>query len=719
MNLDDVIQQPGQSSRMLRDAIMDGLHVSVPGQVVSYDPNKGTATIQPTVRRFGKSGPPPLLMDVPVFFPGNYIFPVNPGDEALVVFSDGCIDAWYQSGGVSTAMSARSHSLSDGFAFVGFRSAPNMDKGVDIPNSFWGFKAGTAIPANSDLDSYTKPGNFRVESGSIASTISNCPVGSNPFLMKVFESQEEEVLVQWVIQGNCQRMFMRRYANNAFTDWVKYTTENATTSVAGLMSAEDKTELDAFAAYGVRAKGSSETDIDQFLTAGVYWIVSTSQTGGTWPIDTTIGTRYAVLEVMRGGSNGNVGIQRMTVYDNGLTYERIYANSRWYPWNCPVSLNWGYSIGANSDLNDYTDIGNFRVTQASVATTIANTPISDHGYLLKVMKGAMSGITIQMAISGVGDTMHIRIKNGSAWDGWRKYTSVRNDDFAENIPSNSNLDNYTTVGHYRVAQASVAATIANTPITSSGYLLNVINGAMADVLLQIVLKSDGSQMYARYKTGSVWSSWSSYLTNVASTTLPGYMSATDKSAFDNSTVRGKGSTTETNLDNLKVSGTYWLSSTQTSGWPSQEPTNRNGVLTVYYDGGGARIQDLTMYNGLGENTKYTRMFINSRWYPWRQIVTGDISGNMRFMSASGKSSYTITVPSSSAHLLVINTNATGAMGTFQVAATSGGVVASGQLYKGGSLTQATGTNKITVTLDSARPIYIQDICTYGTFCSVA
>src|SRR5260363_73502 len=46
----------------------------------------------------------PLLGDVPVFFPRGggctLTFPVQKGDECVVVFASRCIDGWWQSGGV-------------------------------------------------------------------------------------------------------------------------------------------------------------------------------------------------------------------------------------------------------------------------------------------------------------------------------------------------------------------------------------------------------------------------------------------------------------------------------------------------------------------------------------------------------------------------------------------------------------------------------------------
>jgi hypothetical protein len=56
--------------------------------------------------------------------PGDPVFlynGVNPSDACLVVFADIDIDAWLSSGEAEEPLSTSRHSLSDGFAFVGFR----------------------------------------------------------------------------------------------------------------------------------------------------------------------------------------------------------------------------------------------------------------------------------------------------------------------------------------------------------------------------------------------------------------------------------------------------------------------------------------------------------------------------------------------------------------------------------------------------------------------
>ena len=129
MNIEEIIQQPGTKERMLKEDILKSLNVAIPGEIISYNADSRTASIQPVIREWNNSDTPAILPDVPVFFCGNFTFTPQKGDGCLVVCADRSIDSWVQSGGVSTPMSARVHSLSDGFAFVGFRQT----NGVDLP----------------------------------------------------------------------------------------------------------------------------------------------------------------------------------------------------------------------------------------------------------------------------------------------------------------------------------------------------------------------------------------------------------------------------------------------------------------------------------------------------------------------------------------------------------------------------------------------------------
>ena len=110
----------------LKQEILESLHCALPGIVESYDAVSQTAVIRPAVRS-RPGAEMPLLRDVPVCMPVT--FEVHPGDHCLVVFADCDIDRWFTSGEVSDPGSGRRHSLSDGFAFVGFDSGGGQGGG--------------------------------------------------------------------------------------------------------------------------------------------------------------------------------------------------------------------------------------------------------------------------------------------------------------------------------------------------------------------------------------------------------------------------------------------------------------------------------------------------------------------------------------------------------------------------------------------------------------
>ncbi len=107
---------PAERDALKRD-FFSSLHCALPGKVISFDAETQTAEIQPAVKLGSLAYPP--LSDVPVFMPVP--FEVNSGDACLMVFADIDIDAWLGSGEAEEPLSARKHSLCDGFAFVGFK----------------------------------------------------------------------------------------------------------------------------------------------------------------------------------------------------------------------------------------------------------------------------------------------------------------------------------------------------------------------------------------------------------------------------------------------------------------------------------------------------------------------------------------------------------------------------------------------------------------------
>ena len=97
--------------RPLKKEILSSLHCALPGIVESFDEASGTASV-----RLSLSGMP-VLQDVPVFVCNE----VSAGDACLVVFADCDTDVWLEGNDSAGPSFGRMHSLSDAFAFVGFR----------------------------------------------------------------------------------------------------------------------------------------------------------------------------------------------------------------------------------------------------------------------------------------------------------------------------------------------------------------------------------------------------------------------------------------------------------------------------------------------------------------------------------------------------------------------------------------------------------------------
>ena len=108
-----------ETREALKQDLFTSLHCALPGTVISFDAERQTAEVQPAVKRGSLLFP--VLSDVPVFMPVP--FEVHPGDACLVVFADADIGEWFETGEPQESKSARKHSLSDGFAFVGFRTS--------------------------------------------------------------------------------------------------------------------------------------------------------------------------------------------------------------------------------------------------------------------------------------------------------------------------------------------------------------------------------------------------------------------------------------------------------------------------------------------------------------------------------------------------------------------------------------------------------------------
>lgn len=111
--------------------ILKGQSTAIPGHVLAFNPSKQLAQVQAGVEKLDVNGtsitPPPIVM-VPVCFPGGQYsleYEIAKGDEGLIIFSQRCIEAWIDQGGVSPQKYRRFHDFNDALFLPGFRSQKN------------------------------------------------------------------------------------------------------------------------------------------------------------------------------------------------------------------------------------------------------------------------------------------------------------------------------------------------------------------------------------------------------------------------------------------------------------------------------------------------------------------------------------------------------------------------------------------------------------------
>lgn len=77
----------------------------------------------------------PILIDCPVICLGGgttgLTFPIQSGDECLIIFNDRDIDNWFSGAGNGAVATPRLHSLADGIILVGPRSKANVIQNYD------------------------------------------------------------------------------------------------------------------------------------------------------------------------------------------------------------------------------------------------------------------------------------------------------------------------------------------------------------------------------------------------------------------------------------------------------------------------------------------------------------------------------------------------------------------------------------------------------------
>jgi len=121
-------------------AELKDLHTCLPGEVISFDPEEQTADIQPMIKRKfnGEWVNISVLKAVPVRFQRSadfaITFPLQAGDQVMLVFCERSIDTWLEQGGIKAPDDFRRHDFTDAFALPMMYPKTNKVPAMDPDN---------------------------------------------------------------------------------------------------------------------------------------------------------------------------------------------------------------------------------------------------------------------------------------------------------------------------------------------------------------------------------------------------------------------------------------------------------------------------------------------------------------------------------------------------------------------------------------------------------
>ena len=332
------------------------------------------------------------------------------------------------------------------------------------------------ITANEDLNDYTESGTYQCNNAKIAKTLLNCPVTQSFKLVvdRAYVDTHSEVTQRITCQ------------NVAELDWYRTKRYYATTWGAWkqLASTDDITPSTVGNGYAVgTVSGSAITaTISGFkLRAGVIVAIK---------IPSEI-TTACTLNI------NSTGAKNILTWDGDVSFgESLAGGNKTYTFMYDGTQYRVLSLDATPRV----------LAQNYVADTSGNI-LMDWGYA-----------------SNRAQIKHILGQNKLSWNyyknsAWRGDVKIADFDdlitqLGTQIPENSDLDDYTTAGVYRVQTGTIASTISNIPLANSGKLIvMVLTGYSNDWLTQIYIPNHNDGIYRRRLSDNTgdWSSWINYV----------------------------------------------------------------------------------------------------------------------------------------------------------------------------------------------------------------
>lgn len=380
---------------------------------------------------------------------------------------------------------------------------------------------GTDIPDNSDLNTYTTAGNYRVVSDASGATIANLPLALCGKVI-VFNNGNGGI-EQFYFANHSPRIFVRtKFGNDAWTNWIE-------------IGNGDGSKVHS---YETGKSIPANSDLNNYKTTGVYSVNTDTDAPTITNIPEQVGGKLIVSNIVPSSNF----IHQFYFSDTNHIYVRMYSNwnTSWSTWkelgegggdSKTHTYEKGIEIPEDADLNTYTTIGVYQCLLTATARTMSNLPYTGndrHAFKLIVstVRGTTNIIQMWIPFSTITDSKicyRTTDDNGTTWQAWNEI-ATKNDliphtyELGTDIPANSDLNNYIVAGTYRIASDTIASSLSNCPTTIGGKLLVLYQSYQSNltVAIQIYIETTANKIYKRRYNSDVTPNWNDW-TSIAST----------------------------------------------------------------------------------------------------------------------------------------------------------------------------------------------------------
>lgn len=201
------------------------------------------------------------------------------------------------------------------------------------------------IPDNSDFDSYTTPGTYKITSNSHAQTMTNCPV-PNAGKLIVIELGQPLRLLQLYITSNISTnatIWGRYYGGSEWNAWQYYPQGNQITNIINRFSGELSTKFETDIEHSTVIPDNS--DINTYRTPGTYIITNNTHAATMTNLPLNIAGKLIVINITSSNS-----LTQWYIFNNAETNARVwtryYINGTW--------TNWQYNL-QSTNFNNVAD----------------------------------------------------------------------------------------------------------------------------------------------------------------------------------------------------------------------------------------------------------------------------------------------------------------------------------------------------------------------------